>query len=290
MPEWNLILPANTPELLHLIQQPGHQLIAGGTDLLPRLRRGTESSAPKLVDLSPLSALRFIHQQDEAIEIGALTTHAELAGSALLQAHAPALAEAAARIGSVQTRTRGTLGGNLANASPAADTLPPLLCLEAELTLTSLNGSRQVPLGEFLLGPGQTCLQAGEMISSIRFKLPQRKFGFVFSKLGRRNGMAIAVASLAVLLEADSKGHIERARIALGSLAPTAVRSPQAEAVLKGQAPSKELFARAAAAMQRDIAPISDLRASAAYRRHSAGVLLERALNRAWEQTESGCA
>lgn len=290
MPEWNLILPANTPELLHLIQQPGHQLIAGGTDLLPRLRRGTESSTPKLVDLSPLSALRFIHQQDEAIEIGALTTHAELAGSALLQAHAPALAEAAAHIGSVQTRARGTLGGNLANASPAADALPPLLCLEAELTLTSLNGSSHVPLGEFLLGPGQTCLQAGEMISSIHFKLPQRKFGFVFSKLGRRNGMAIAVASLAVLLEADSKGHIERARITLGSLAPTAVRSPQAEAVLKGQAPSKELFARAAAAMQRDIAPISDLRASAAYRRHSAGVLLERALNRAWEQTESGCA
>lgn len=290
MTEWNVLLPTSMPELLHLIQQPNHKLIAGGTDLLPRLRRNTGTDAPALIDLSRFSALRFIRQNGKTIEIGALTTHQELASSEILLTYAPALAEAAARIGSEQTRARGTLGGNIANASPAADTLPPLLCLNAQVVLTSLEGSRMLSLQEFLAGPGKTNQQPGEMISSIRFTLPKLPFSIKFDKLGRRNGMAIAVVSASALLELDASGLIHAARLALGSVAPTALRCPNAEAALVGQLPCHEAFHAAATALQADISPISDLRASADYRRHAAGVLLERVLQQAALQAEGGQA
>jgi CO/xanthine dehydrogenase FAD-binding subunit len=269
------------PELLHLIQQTNHKLIAGGTDLLPRLRRNTGTDAPALIDLSRFSALSFICQSGKTIEIGALTTHHELANSELLHSCAPALVEAATRIGSEQTRARATLGGNIANASPAADTLPPLLCLNTQVVLTSLEGSRAIPMQDFLAGPGKTLQQADEMISSVRFTLPKHPFSFKFDKLGRRAGMAIAVVSTAALLEYDASGLIRVARIACGSVAPTALRCPNAEAALIGQIPCQEAFLAAATALQADISPISDLRASADYRRHAAGVLLQRVLQQA---------
>jgi len=286
MTEWNVLLPKSMPELLHLVQQPNHKLIAGGTDLLPRLRRNPGTDAPTLIDLSRFVALRFIHQDGQTIEIGALATHHELASSEILLTCAPALAEAAARIGSEQTRARGTLGGNIANASPAADTLPPLLCLNAHVVLTSLDGSRALSLQEFLSGPGKTQQRPDEMISSVCFVLPKHPFGFKFDKLGRRNGMAIAVVSACALLELDASGLIQTVKLSMGSVAPTALRCPNAEAALVGQLPGKEVFQSAATALQSDIAPISDLRASADYRRHAAGVLLERVLQQAAHQAK----
>ena len=288
MTEWNVLLPASMPELLHLIQQPNHKLIAGGTDLLPKLRRNSAAEAPALIDLSRFAALRFIRQNGKTIEIGALTTHNDLAQSDLLRTVTPALAEAAARIGSEQTRARGTLGGNIANASPAADTLPPLLCLNAQVILTSLEGSRALSLQDLLAGPGKTHQRPDEMISSVRFSLPKLPYAFKFDKLGRRTGMAIAVVSAAALLEYDASGLIHGARIALGSVAPTAVRCPHAEATLVGQVPSKQAFQKAALAVQEDISPISDLRATADYRRHAASVLLERVLQQSSTMLSGG--
>ncbi len=286
MNDWNLILPTNTPETFSLLEKPNHRLMAGGTDILPRLRRSPGNVPIELIDLSRLKEFRFIRQSGDEIEIGSLTTHAEIAASEIIRSQAPALADAASQIGSVQTRVRGTLGGNLANASPAADTVPPLLCLDATIFLSSQNSTRQVPVCEFFTGPGRTSLQANELIHSVCFDAQKGRYGFVFSKLGRRNGMAIAVVSLAVLLKLEASGKIQKIRIALGSVAPTAVRCQHAEKVLIDQYPSEALFAQAAAAVQQDISPISDLRATAEYRRHTATVLLERALMEALLQAE----
>jgi CO/xanthine dehydrogenase FAD-binding subunit len=186
----------------------------------------------------------------------------------------------------VQTRTRGTLGGNLANASPAADTIPPLFCLDATIILAAQASSRQEAVGEFFTGPGKTCLRTNELIHSVRFEALSGRYGFVYTRLGRRNGMAIAVVSLAVLLELESSGKIYKIRIALGSVAPTVVRGPHVEDMLIDREPSQDLFSRAAAAIQQDIYPISDLRATTDYRRPAARVLLERALHDAWHQAE----
>lgn len=287
MPDWDVIMPRTTAELADLlVTQPG-TLIAGGTDLLPRLQRIPAIRPVRLIDLSRLSELRFIRQQANTIEIGSLTTHAEIVDLPPLQQVAPALVKASRSVGSPQTRTRGTLGGNLANASPAADTTTPLLCLDAQAVLVNRDGRRQVALSEFFIGPGQTCLRPGEYLYSVRFAIPSGRWGVDFEKLGRRNGMAIAVVSGSVFLELDENGTIITARLALGSVAATPVRSLHAEAVLKRQRPTSSLFEEAAQAMISDISPIDDLRASREYRYHAADVLIKRALAIASHQAES---
>jgi len=287
MPDWDVLTPQTTAELAELlVHQPG-KLLAGGTDLIPRLHRAPETDPVCLIDLSRLSELHFIRQRGNVVEIGALTTHAEIAASSLLQQVVPALVKASGSVGSPQTRTRGTLGGNLANASPAADTATPLLCLEAQVVLVSHDGQRQAALAEFFESPGRTCLQAGEYLHSISFPVPTGRWGADFQKLGRRNGMAIAVASGSVFLELDEDGVITVSRVALGSVAAKPVCSPHAEAVLEGQRPTSTLFEQAAQAVFSDISPIDDLRASREYRIHSAMVLVQRALEDAARQAES---
>jgi carbon-monoxide dehydrogenase medium subunit len=268
------------------LADPQVRLIAGGTDLIPRLHRAPVTTPVALIDMSRLSELRFIRERNGQVEIGALTTHNELSSFPLLVRSAPALTKACASIGSSQTRARGTLGGNLANASPAADTTAPLLCLQAQIVLAGAAGQRQVAIADFFKGPGRTELKTGEYIHSVRFPIPVGHWGSDFFKLGLRSGMAVAVASTAAFLALDEHGCISTARIALGSVAATPVCSPHAEAVLAGAFPSEELFAEAARAMLADIDPISDIRASRAYRLHSAQVLLRRALTSALQQAQ----
>jgi carbon-monoxide dehydrogenase medium subunit len=220
------------------------------------------------------------------IEIGALTTHSTMEKSPLLLRHAPSLAKACAEIGSPQTRSRGTLGGNLANASPAADTAPPLLCLDAEAQLTCSDGQRNVKLLDFFRTPGKTCLQKGEFLRGVRFAIPSGKWGSSSMRLGCRKGMSIAVVGVSVYLVLDDAGNICFIRVALGSVAPTPVRALSAEAELLGQKPGTDLFSLAARALDADINPITDVRASADYRRHSARILLGRSLEEAWRQAE----
>lgn len=286
----DVAVPESLSELEILLAQSGSRLIAGGTDLMPRFQRSPAAVPTNLIDMSRLSELTFIRENNGFIEIGALTTHAAMASSNLLLQYAPALALACSEIGSPQTRARGTLGGNLVNASPAADTVPPLLCLKAAVLLVSAAKRRSVSLDEFSKAPGQTCLHSGEYVHSVSFARPVGRWGAAGLKLGRRSGMSIAVVSASVLLELDSNGFMRIVRIALGSVAPTAVRSVHAENVLLGQKPSAELFKHAAEAALEDIDPISDVRASADYRRHSARVLLARALDSAFRQAESRAA
>ncbi|RLD97036.1 MAG: xanthine dehydrogenase family protein subunit M, partial [Bacteroidetes bacterium] len=163
MQEFNYYRPETITELKECLSQPGARILAGGTDIVPRMRQG-KFSAPILVDTSGVKAMRFIEDQGSEIVLGALTTHQEIVDSPLLQNINPALVTAAESIGCQQTRCRGTLGGNIANASPAADSLPPLLIFDATLFLQSLEGERRIPLEEFLFGPGKTDLREGEFI------------------------------------------------------------------------------------------------------------------------------
>jgi CO/xanthine dehydrogenase FAD-binding subunit len=286
MSDFEYYRPEGIDELKDIFNRTKGRLIAGGTDVLPGLRRGQFITA-NLIDISRLSELRFIRESNGKIEIGALTTHADLAASPLLQQGAPALLQAAATIGCPQTRQRGTLGGNLANASPAADLAPPLLTLAADVHLTSAGSARSIHLSDFFIGPGKTCLDAGEYIQSVTFRRPFGSWGAAFEKLGKRNGMAISLASAAAYLEIGPEGRLQIVRLALGSVAPRPVRSIHAEACLADRDPSPELFERASQAALEDIAPISDVRASAEYRQHIVPVLIRRTLEKALLQAES---
>lgn len=289
MQEFEFVSAGSLEEAVSLLAEPGSRPIAGGTDVIPRLQRGL-FPAGALVDLTHIPGLAFIREQDGAIHVGGLTTYADLLASPLLAEAAPLLVEAVATIGCPQTRYRGTIGGNVANASPAGDTLPPLLALDARARLIGPDGARVVPLADVLRGPGQTCLAAGEVLHSIAFERLPRPFGSAFLKLGKRRGMNIAVASAAAALVMGSDGRIAQARVAFGSVAPTAVRSASAEQALIAGSPTEETFARAAGAAMADIHPISDVRGSADYRRHSAGVLLRRALKLAAQRAEGASA
>ena len=279
----NFYRPSTTEELTEFLRQTPVKIVAGCTDVLPRMRRG-QAHVDCLVDISHVKELRFIREENGQIQIGALTTHADLLSSQFIQTAAPGLAEAAASIGSPQTRNRGTLGGNLANASPAADTAPPLLVLDAGISLINDGKQRSVRLQDFFCGPGQTVLTSGEYIDHVYFNRPTGQWGMSFFKLGKRNGMAISVVSAAAFLALGPDGTIKTVRLALGSVAPVPLRSRSAEEFLTGKTPNPEAFQKAGQAALLDIFPIDDVRASAEYRRHAAGIAVQRVLEMAWQQ------
>lgn len=285
MREFNYHRPVTITELKEDLSHPGARILAGGTDIVPRMRQGN-FSAPILVDTSGVEAMRFIEDQGSEIVLGALTTHQEVADSALLQNINPALVTAAESIGCQQTRCRGTVGGNIANASPAADTLPPLLIFDATLLLQSLEGERRIPLEKFLLGPGQTDLQEGEFIHSISFMPMFGSWGAAFIKVGKRSGMAVSVVNAAAAVILNDKGKINDIRIALGAVAPTVIRCRRVEQSLLGKEPEPALMKEIHDACQDEISPITDIRSTAEYRDHAAAVIIQRALESAVEQAK----
>jgi CO/xanthine dehydrogenase FAD-binding subunit len=285
MREFDFSLPKSIDEVITALDDRDSCVVAGGTDVIPKMKRnGALLPARVWVDISHIHGLRFIRQEANRIHIGALTTHSEIIESSVLKEFSPSLVEAASTIGCVQTRNRGTLGGNLANASPAADSVPPLIVMDAQVHLLSGNGTRCLPVEEFFLGPGKTKLAAGEIIHSVSFDLLEDYWGTVFLKNGKRNGMAIAVASAAAAVILNSKGLITRARVAVGSVAPRPIRSLAVETAVVGQAGHSDVFRLAAREVVKDIAPIDDVRASAEYREHAVVVLVQRALEQAYKQ------
>jgi CO/xanthine dehydrogenase FAD-binding subunit len=251
--------------------------------------RAGSLTVERLVDLSRLRDLRYVVCEDGMTHIGAMTTFAALLSSPLLRERAPALARASALVGAVQTRNRGTIGGNIANASPAGDTLPPLLAMDALVTLVSVRGERTVPLVDFLLGPGQTAIAADEILHHV--SLPRLPAGArsAYLRLGKRKGQAISVAGAAVVLQLDGRGQIEDARVAMGAVAPTAIRCPRCEVALRGARLSEEVVAEAGRIAAQECDPIDDVRATARYRRHVVGQLVRRALWAAGGQDLRGC-
>ncbi len=264
-------------EACQLLARTGGRVIAGGTDIVPQLRDG-RFRADTLVDLSRIDDLRYIRRDGEEISIGALSTYTEMHESPLLQSSAALLAETSGMVGGIQTQNRGTLGGNIANASPAGDMLPPLLALNAVVDLVSSSGSRSLPLEEFLIGPGKTTLAPGEIICQVRFAPLPSGTRSLFTRLGNRQGMVISVVSAAVVLQVDSDNTVSDVRIALGAVAPTAIRCTAAEELLRGQIMDAGRLEAAAEVAVQASRPIDDVRASARYRRHVVRILVRRAL------------
>jgi carbon-monoxide dehydrogenase medium subunit len=278
---WKTFLqPVSLAEALDLAGEYGTnaRLIAGGTDVLVELQRGVKPTQT-LIDMSAVPELQYIRLDGAFLALGALTTHNDVLRSPLSWQYALPLAQACQEIGAPQIRTRATVAGNLLTASPANDTIPPLLALDAQLVLTSRTGERVMPLSRFYRGVRRTELQPGEILREIRVPLATAERRELFLKLGLRRAQAISVVNLALVLSSED-GLISEARIALGCVAPTIARASHVEAFLAGKRLDAELARQAAQLVAQDCAPIDDVRASASYRLLTLTNLLAHGLER----------
>ena len=247
--------------------------VAGGTDLMVSLTGELAPPPASVVDLWAIEALRGIAIDGDALTLGALTTYTDVRRSALCREHVPALVEAAATIGAAQIQNRGTLGGNIANASPAGDTLPVLLAADAVIVVGSERGERDVPAAEFWTGYRETALAHDELIVRIRLPLAAER-EMRFRKVGTRRAQAISKVVIAVAWQGDGTWH--DVRVALGSVAATPIRAAATEAALEDRRPTPETADAAAETLAGELAPIDDVRSTAEYRRLVAARVLHR--------------
>jgi CO/xanthine dehydrogenase FAD-binding subunit len=250
--------------------------IAGGTDVMVRITGEIGEPPGRMIDLWRLDELRGISSDGGAISIGALTTYTEIRRSAPCREHLPALVEAAATIGAAQIQNRGTLGGNIANASPAGDTLPVLLALDAEFVVGGARGERTIPASEFWVAYRRTALAPDELILRIVIPVAGGREAR-FRKVGTRRAQAISKVVLALAWrDGGNSGGWSDVRVALGSVADRPIRARAAEAALEGRAPTPEAADAAAEALAGEITPIDDVRSTADYRRTVAARVLHR--------------
>ena len=277
--------PETIDEAVSLLKEAGGlaRPLAGGTDLVVQMKeRATRFPYPAtIVSLDRVSELRGVDFSDaDGLRIGAGATMTDVATHPAVRERYAALAEGAGVVGSLQTMNMATIGGNVCNAAPSADTAPPLLIYEAEAVIVGPNGRRTLPIAEFFHGPGETALESDELLAELRLPVPPSGTGAAFQRSTPRKQMDIAVVGVAVALTLSGE-VIEGARVALGAVAPTPLRASAAEAALQGQPANDETFAKAAEAAVQDSSPISDLRASAEYRRHLVKVMTARLLAKA---------
>jgi carbon-monoxide dehydrogenase medium subunit len=251
------------------------RVIAGGTNVIPDLR-ARDLKPNTLIDISHLKNLSYIKEEKKRIRVGGLTAISEIASSTVVLRYAPILSEAARQLGNPLVRNRATIAGNLADASPAADTAVPLLALEATV-VTDRHGKkgREIPIDQFFLGPNRTVLKPDEIVKEVFFPKPDPRARWTYRKLGLRNAMAISVVSVAVLLEMDRE-ICKKSRISLGAVAPIPMRAYKTEASLTGHAITQRLIKACCEEIEGEGKPISDIRASADYRRSMASVLFRR--------------
>ena len=276
MPRFQFYSAKSISDALYFLSEKGDRtrIIAGGTDLIPRLRQG--NTRPDFVlNVLEIGNLNGVTEENQKVRIGSTTTHTQMAESGPLQQRCPVLVQAAASIGGPLIRNRGTIGGNLANASPAADLAPALLAMDAEVVLMSEKGTRVVALRDFFLGPGKTLLNPDELLAEISIPWPRGKS--VFLKLGRRQAMSLSIVNVAVSLEMEGR-NCRAATIAMGSVAPTPIRCPGAEDLLRDEEIDRELIFRCAKEAMAVSTPVDDQRAKAWYRMEAGEVLLRRAL------------
>ena len=255
--------------------------MAGGTDLLVQITGELGEPPDRVLDLWQLDELRGIERDGTAMLLGALTTYSDLRASRLVAAELPALAEAAATIGAAQIQNRGTIGGNIANASPAGDTLPLLQATDAEIVLGGPRGERRVPAAEFFPAYRRTARADDELVLRVRIPLPTGR-EVRFRKVGTRRAQAISKVVMALAWHADG-GAWRDVRLALGSVAATPLRALGTEVALEGAEPTADVADRASAALGAEIHPIDDVRSTADYRRAVAARVLHRLI-----RTEGG--
>ena len=254
------------------------EIIAGGTDIMVNMKRRVVH--PELiVSIHKLDQLRgFDQRSKDQFRIGVLNTMHEIAASETVTNHFPALATAAGGMGSPQIRNLATIGGNLVSSRPAADTIGPLIGYGAQVQLQGIKDERLVPVDSFCTGPGECILFDNEIMTDIYLDTPKPNTYGVYLKFGTRESMEISIVSVTTILTLDDSGVCQQARIVLGAVAPTFIRAPEAERLLKGQRLSDKLAGQAGEMAQQASSPITDSRASAEYRRMLVSALTRKSI------------
>lgn len=280
MNQFNYISPKNKEEALRILKEERVKacIVAGCSNVLPNIR-DKNLTLKFLVDISDIEELRGINKKKGKICIGPLTTIAELINSELILKESKVLIQTAEQFADPLVRNSATIGGNLVTASPAADMAVPLLTLDALIEIESVGQKREVKLRDFFLEPGKTVLQDDEMIVGIEFEQSDINKNGYFIKLGQRKAMAIAIASIAVNLEVK-QNKIIQIRIAMGSVAPTPIKLTVTEEFLKDKVINDKLVEEAMDRVREEVEPISDIRASAEYRRYVSEILFKRAFKK----------
>lgn len=279
-PAMGYVCPASLDEAIRFLASRGGEarILAGGTDLLPRIF-SEENPETTLISLSRIEELRHVEtRQDGQVFIGSMATHAEVARSPLVNEHFPAIAKASHSVGSPAIRSRATLGGNICNASPSADTAPPLLGYRAKIVIAGAAGERVLPMEDFFTGPSTTALKPGEILKGF-ILMPPRGWVAAYEKLGVRKAMEIAIVNVCVAVKKNEDAFCSDLCIAMGAVAPTPLRATAAEKRLRGKRITAELIGEAAEAAAEEARPISDLRASAGYRKEMVRFLVKKLLS-----------
>jgi CO/xanthine dehydrogenase FAD-binding subunit len=277
--------PKGLEEALDVFAEYGERAraLAGGTDLILFMEKG-RLKPDLVVEIPSCPPFVGIEATNSHIRIGSRTTMRELETSPLIREKISILAEAASKVGSLQIRNLATIGGNICTASPAGDTLPALLVLDASVKLVSKSGERLVPLREFFVGPGETVRQPNELLTEVIVPLPSSHSGYSFYKLSVRRYMDIAIVNVAAFVAVNGDGFITDAKIALGSVAPTPIRAYEAEERLKGNTINDILLDEVGRLAQDASSPITDQRGTAEYRRIMVYRLTKRVVKEAYEQ------
>ncbi len=309
LPPFDVLQPQSMDEACKLLSlyKPGEAaILAGGTDILVDIRiplipehlprckgcdpqtgkpqKAVENPPKFMIALSRIPGLSGIEKLGNGdIAIGAMTTIIDIASSELVRNEMTALAEGADQLGSPLVRNRGTIGGNICNARPAADSLVPSVALNAQLELQSAGGVRTVPVEEFVTGPGRTTKQPDEILARIIFPKNPEKTGSSFYKVANRKALEISVVNVASVVSIDASGKVSAARIAMGAVAPKPILAPKAASSLIGQKPTGKLFEKAGEIAASECKPISDHRGTKPYRVDMVGVLVKRTLSNAVE-------
>ncbi len=289
LPRFEYAAPRSVDEACRLLDEAGEggRLMAGGTDLLIRLSLGT-MRASKLIGLRTVEGLDGLtFDRDKGLTIGAMALLSDIERDIAIREHYPAIAEAALETATVQIRNMATLVGNICNASPCADNAQVPMALGADVALASSDGDRRVLLDDFFIGPGQTVIEAGEIVTEIHVPRPKEGTGAAYKNIGARSRVDITSVSVAAVITVKGD-RIEEARIVLGGVAPTPIRVPRGEAILVGANLDDAVLAQAAAQAVAACKPIDDVRATADYRRRMVGVLTQRAVRQAHERAVGG--
>jgi CO/xanthine dehydrogenase FAD-binding subunit len=288
LPRFKYLRPQTKEEVCSLLSKYEEaKVIAGGTDILAQMKMRA-ITPPYLIGLKNIPNWDYIQCDGKGLKIGALTTLHSIENSSLIQKKLPLLAQVAHLMATPHIRRMGTIGGNLCNAAPSADTAPPLIALGAKLKVKSLGGERPIEVEELFIGPGKTILKKGEIVTEIEIPLLPPHSGGMYLKLPARTAVGIAAVGVAVMVTVDSRDDTcSDIRIVLGAVAPTPVRAVKGEEVLKGKKLQVGLIEKAAKISSEEAQPISDVRASAEYRREMVRVLTQRALQKVQEQIKS---